>query len=88
MNDLGYHKSNSYIYVKQVNIFFFTVVYICGPLQTFFQIMKLFEVEVKNPEDYAIFYLDVFAESLSGDVPVPWQGSDIQWNDSVKLFQV
>ncbi len=41
MNDLGYHKSNSYIYVKQVNIFFFTVVYICGPLQTFFQIMKL-----------------------------------------------
>ncbi len=50
--------------------------------------MKLFEVEVKNPEDYAIFYLDVFAESLSGDVPVPWQGSDIQWNDSVKLFQV
>ncbi len=23
MNDLGYHKSNSYIYVKQVNIFFF-----------------------------------------------------------------
>uniref|UniRef100_A0A671QRZ1 Guanylate cyclase n=1 Tax=Sinocyclocheilus anshuiensis TaxID=1608454 RepID=A0A671QRZ1_9TELE len=41
------------------------IVYICGPLQTFFQIMKLFEVEVKNPEDYAIFYLDVFAESLS-----------------------
>uniref|UniRef100_A0A8C1WTQ7 Guanylate cyclase n=1 Tax=Cyprinus carpio TaxID=7962 RepID=A0A8C1WTQ7_CYPCA len=54
------------------------IVYICGPLQTFFQIMKLFEVEVKNPEDYAIFYLDVFAESLSGDIPMPWQGSEIQ----------
>uniref|UniRef100_A0A8C2DK63 Guanylate cyclase n=1 Tax=Cyprinus carpio TaxID=7962 RepID=A0A8C2DK63_CYPCA len=63
------------------------IVYICGPLQTFFQIMKLFEVEVKNPEDYAIFYLDVFAESLSGDIPMPWQGSEIQWNDPIKLFQ-
>uniref|UniRef100_A0A8C2DK71 Guanylate cyclase n=1 Tax=Cyprinus carpio TaxID=7962 RepID=A0A8C2DK71_CYPCA len=64
------------------------IVYICGPLQTFFQIMKLFEVEVKNPEDYAIFYLDVFAESLSGDIPMPWQGSEIQWNDPIKLFQM
>uniref|UniRef100_A0A8C1UWI3 Guanylate cyclase n=1 Tax=Cyprinus carpio TaxID=7962 RepID=A0A8C1UWI3_CYPCA len=63
------------------------IVYICGPLQTFFQIMKLFEDEVKNPEDYAIFYLDVFAESLSGDVPMPWKGSAIQWNDPIKLFQ-
>lgn len=70
-------------------LFFSTiVVYISGPLQTFFQIMKLFEDEVKNPEDYAIFYLDVFAESLSGDVPMPWQGSAIQWNDPIKLFQV
>uniref|UniRef100_A0A672KNQ0 Guanylate cyclase n=1 Tax=Sinocyclocheilus grahami TaxID=75366 RepID=A0A672KNQ0_SINGR len=59
------------------------IVYICGPLQTFFQIMKLFEVEVKNPEDYAIFYLDVFAESLSGDVPMPWQSSEILWNDPI-----
>uniref|UniRef100_A0A672K2M4 Guanylate cyclase n=1 Tax=Sinocyclocheilus grahami TaxID=75366 RepID=A0A672K2M4_SINGR len=49
------------------------IVYICGPLQTFFQIMKLFEDEVKNPEDYAIFYIDVFAESLSGEVPMPWK---------------
>jgi len=46
------------------------------------------KVKVKNPEDYAIFYLDVFAESLSGDVPMPWQGSTIQWNDPIKLFQV
>ncbi|XDV20021.1 hypothetical protein PO909_025405 [Leuciscus waleckii] len=49
--------------------------------------MKLFEDEVKNPEDYAIFYLDVFAESLSGDVPMPWQGSAIQLNEPIKLFQ-
>uniref|UniRef100_A0A672JX49 Guanylate cyclase n=1 Tax=Sinocyclocheilus grahami TaxID=75366 RepID=A0A672JX49_SINGR len=63
------------------------IVYICGPLQTFFQIMKLFEDEVKNPEDYAIFYIDVFAESLSGEVPMPWKGSAIQWNDPIKLFQ-
>ncbi|XP_077062452.1 atrial natriuretic peptide receptor 2 [Siphateles boraxobius] len=63
------------------------IVYISGPLQTFFQIMKLFEDEVKNPEDYAIFYLDMYAESLSGDVPMPWQGSAIQWNDPIKLFQ-
>uniref|UniRef100_A0A8C2DKY8 Guanylate cyclase n=1 Tax=Cyprinus carpio TaxID=7962 RepID=A0A8C2DKY8_CYPCA len=78
-------------YEDPVFFFFYffstTVVYICGPLQTFFQIMKLFEVEVKNPEDYAIFYLDVFAESLSGDIPMPWQGSEIQWNDPIKLFQ-
>uniref|UniRef100_A0A672JYA0 Guanylate cyclase n=1 Tax=Sinocyclocheilus grahami TaxID=75366 RepID=A0A672JYA0_SINGR len=64
------------------------IVYICGPLQTFFQIMKLFEDEVKNPEDYAIFYIDVFAESLSGEVPMPWKGSAIQWNDPIKLFQM
>lgn len=50
--------------------------------------MKLFEDEVNNPEDFAIFYLDVFAESLSGDSLVPWQSSEIQWNDAKKLFQV
>ncbi|XP_051961093.1 atrial natriuretic peptide receptor 2 [Xyrauchen texanus] len=63
------------------------IVYICGPLQTFFHIMKLFEDEVKNREDYAIFYLDVFAESLSGDTLKPWQISDFQFNDPIKLFQ-
>ncbi|XP_051525178.1 atrial natriuretic peptide receptor 2-like [Myxocyprinus asiaticus] len=63
------------------------IVYICGPLQTFFHIMKLFEDEVKNREDYAIFYLDVFAESLSGDSLKPWQSSDFQFNDPIKLFQ-
>lgn len=50
--------------------------------------MKLFEDEVNNPEDFAIFYLDVFAESLSSDALVPWQSSEVQWNDPKKLFQV
>ncbi|KAA0716523.1 Atrial natriuretic peptide receptor 2 [Triplophysa tibetana] len=63
------------------------IVHICGPLHTFFLIMKLFEEEVNNPEDFAIFYLDVFAESLSGDSLIPWQSSEIQWNDAKKLFQ-
>ncbi|XP_053086379.1 atrial natriuretic peptide receptor 2 isoform X2 [Pangasianodon hypophthalmus] len=63
------------------------IVYICGPLQTFFKIMHSFEEEVKNPEDYAIFYLDAFGESLSDDMHRPWQSSDVQWKDPVKLFQ-
>ncbi|XP_051541962.1 atrial natriuretic peptide receptor 2-like [Myxocyprinus asiaticus] len=63
------------------------IVYICGPLETFFHIMKLFEDEVKNREDYAFFYLDVFAESLSGNASVPWQSSDLQFSDPIKLFQ-
>uniref|UniRef100_A0A8C6SE05 Guanylate cyclase n=1 Tax=Neogobius melanostomus TaxID=47308 RepID=A0A8C6SE05_9GOBI len=41
------------------------IVYICGPLDTFLMIMKLFQSEIPDPENYAIFYLDVFAESLS-----------------------
>uniref|UniRef100_A0A674MJQ1 Guanylate cyclase n=1 Tax=Takifugu rubripes TaxID=31033 RepID=A0A674MJQ1_TAKRU len=40
------------------------IVYICGPLETFLNIMKLFQSEIQDPENYAIFYLDVFAESL------------------------
>ncbi|XP_062845261.1 atrial natriuretic peptide receptor 2 [Trichomycterus rosablanca] len=63
------------------------IVYICGPLQTFFQIMQVFEEEVKNPEDYAIFYLDAFGESLIDDAHRLWQSSDIQWKDPIKLFQ-
>uniref|UniRef100_A0AAQ5ZQ74 Guanylate cyclase n=1 Tax=Amphiprion ocellaris TaxID=80972 RepID=A0AAQ5ZQ74_AMPOC len=41
------------------------IVYICGPLDTFLNIMKLFQSEIQDPENYAIFYLDVFAESLT-----------------------
>lgn len=50
--------------------------------------MHSFEEEVKNPEDYAIFYLDAFGESISDDVHQPWQSSAVQWKDPVKLFQV
>uniref|UniRef100_A0A8C5BH32 Guanylate cyclase n=1 Tax=Gadus morhua TaxID=8049 RepID=A0A8C5BH32_GADMO len=41
------------------------IVYICGPLDTFLSIMKLFQNDIPDPENYAIFYLDVFAESLT-----------------------
>uniref|UniRef100_A0A8C6K6G0 Guanylate cyclase n=1 Tax=Nothobranchius furzeri TaxID=105023 RepID=A0A8C6K6G0_NOTFU len=49
----------------------FIVIYICGPLRTFLSIMKLFQSEIHDPENYAIFYLDVFAESLADGKP--WQ---------------
>uniref|UniRef100_A0A8B9RE61 Guanylate cyclase n=1 Tax=Astyanax mexicanus TaxID=7994 RepID=A0A8B9RE61_ASTMX len=63
------------------------IVYICGPLQTFFNIMSTFEEEVKNTEDYAIFYLDAFGESLSNEAHQPWHTSAMQWKDPIKLFQ-
>lgn len=50
--------------------------------------MHSFEEEVKNPEDYAIFYLDAFGESLSDDMHRPWQRSAVKLKDPVKLFQV
>uniref|UniRef100_A0AAQ5ZCU7 Guanylate cyclase n=1 Tax=Amphiprion ocellaris TaxID=80972 RepID=A0AAQ5ZCU7_AMPOC len=50
------------------------IVYICGPLDTFLNIMKLFQSEIQDPENYAIFYLDVFAESLTDRKP--WQNPD------------
>nr|XP_055056970.1 LOW QUALITY PROTEIN: atrial natriuretic peptide receptor 2 [Misgurnus anguillicaudatus] len=78
----SYNYKNIITFIKDSG----RIVYICGPLQTFLHIMKLFEDEINNPEDYAIFYLDVFAESLSG-VLVPWQSSEMQWNDPIKLFQ-
>lgn len=62
------------------------VVYICGPLDTFLSIMKLFESEIQDPENYAIFYLDVFAESLANRKP--WQNSDSDWADPIKVFKV
>uniref|UniRef100_A0A674D4X0 Guanylate cyclase n=1 Tax=Salmo trutta TaxID=8032 RepID=A0A674D4X0_SALTR len=51
-----------------------TVVYICGPPDTFLSIMKLFQSEILDPENYAIFYLDVFAESLTERKP--WLNND------------
>ncbi|XP_010795767.1 atrial natriuretic peptide receptor 2, partial [Notothenia coriiceps] len=60
-------------------------VYICGPLETFLSIMKLFQSEIQDPENYAIFYLDVFAESLAEGKP--WQNSDPDWADPIKVFK-
>uniref|UniRef100_A0A7N6BKN6 Guanylate cyclase n=1 Tax=Anabas testudineus TaxID=64144 RepID=A0A7N6BKN6_ANATE len=61
------------------------IVYLCGPLDTFLSIMKLFESEIQDPENYAIFYLDVFAESLANRKP--WQNSDSDWADPIKVFK-
>ncbi|XP_076016102.1 atrial natriuretic peptide receptor 2 isoform X2 [Genypterus blacodes] len=61
------------------------IVYICGPLETFLAIMKLFHNEIQDPENYAIFYLDVFAESLAKRKP--WQNSDSDWADPIKVFK-
>ena len=69
-----------------ISIFLSAVVYICGPLDTFLNIMKLFQSEIQDPENYAIFYLDVFAESLADRKP--WQNSDPDWADPIKVFKV
>uniref|UniRef100_UPI0037E8B7D3 atrial natriuretic peptide receptor 2 n=1 Tax=Semicossyphus pulcher TaxID=241346 RepID=UPI0037E8B7D3 len=61
------------------------IVYICGPLDTFLNIMKLFQSEIQDPENYAIFYLDVYAESLTDRKP--WQNSDSDWADPIKVFK-
>ncbi|CAL8276379.1 unnamed protein product [Merluccius merluccius] len=61
------------------------IVYICGPLDTFLSIMKLFQSDIPDPENYAIFYLDVFAESLTERKP--WQNSDPDWTDAIKVFK-
>uniref|UniRef100_A0A8C7WCL6 Guanylate cyclase n=1 Tax=Oncorhynchus mykiss TaxID=8022 RepID=A0A8C7WCL6_ONCMY len=59
------------------------IVYICGPPDTFLKIMKLFQSEIPDPENYAIFYLDVFAESLTERKP--WLNNDSLWIDPIKL---
>lgn len=61
------------------------IVYICGPLDTFLSIMKLFQSEITDPENYAIFYLDVFAESLTEHKP--WENSDPDWADPIQVFK-
>ncbi|MBN3315211.1 ANPRB protein, partial [Atractosteus spatula] len=68
------------------------IVYICGPLETFLEIMNQFQKEKLNHEDYAIFYLDVFAESLKGDTnreaKKPWHNKEItDGTDTMKIFQ-
>lgn len=86
--DLLLRKSE---WVMEINILCFililsAVVYICGPLETFLNIMKLFQSEIQDPENYAIFYLDVFAESLVDRKP--WQNSGPDWLDPIKVFKV
>uniref|UniRef100_A0A8C5GD18 Guanylate cyclase n=1 Tax=Gouania willdenowi TaxID=441366 RepID=A0A8C5GD18_GOUWI len=61
------------------------IVYICGPLETFLNIMKLFYTEIQDPENYAIFYLDVFAESLTDRKP--WTNPDSDWADAIQVFK-
>ncbi|KAM8871821.1 atrial natriuretic peptide receptor 2 isoform 3-T3 [Synchiropus picturatus] len=61
------------------------IVYICGPLDTFLNIMKLFQSDIQDPENYAIFYLDVFAESLTEYKP--WQNTASDWDDLIKVFK-
>uniref|UniRef100_W5MWT5 Guanylate cyclase n=1 Tax=Lepisosteus oculatus TaxID=7918 RepID=W5MWT5_LEPOC len=62
------------------------IVYICGPLETFLEIMNQFQKEKLNHEDYAIFYLDVFAESLKAKKP--WHNKEItDGTDTMKIFQ-
>ncbi|XP_056147170.1 atrial natriuretic peptide receptor 2 [Lampris incognitus] len=61
------------------------IIYLCGPLDTFLSIMKLFHNEIPDPENYAIFYIDVFAESLTERKP--WQNSDSDWSDPIKVFK-
>lgn len=48
--------------------------------------MKLFQSEISDPENYAIFYLDVYAESLTEGKP--WQNADPDWADPISVFKV
>nr|BAA35198.1 membrane guanylyl cyclase OlGC1 [Oryzias latipes] len=61
------------------------IIYICGPLETFLSIMKLFQSEIQDPESYAIFYLDVFAESLTHRKP--WQNAKFDWTNPIQVFK-
>uniref|UniRef100_A0A3Q3WL00 Guanylate cyclase n=1 Tax=Mola mola TaxID=94237 RepID=A0A3Q3WL00_MOLML len=79
-DDLKYHKE-LISFMKERG----RIVYICGPHETFLNIMKLFQSEIQDPEDYAIFYLDVFGESLVDRKP--WQNSDPDCFPSLRLFQ-
>uniref|UniRef100_A0A3B5QCL1 Guanylate cyclase n=1 Tax=Xiphophorus maculatus TaxID=8083 RepID=A0A3B5QCL1_XIPMA len=61
------------------------IIYICGPLESFMSIMKLFQEETSDPENYSILYLDVFGESLSDRKP--WQKANFDWADAVEVFK-
>lgn len=82
----SYQEIFVYHWDLKVSLILSAVVYICGPLETFLNIMKLFQSEIQDPENYAIFYLDVYAESLTDRKP--WQNSDSDWADPIKIFKV
>ncbi|KAK6492683.1 atrial natriuretic peptide receptor 2-like [Huso huso] len=67
------------------------IIYICGPLDTFLKIMYQFHTEGLSTEDYAIFYVDVFAESLKADAfrgpNKPWQNTEDQWHNPLEVFK-
>uniref|UniRef100_A0A669CIR8 Guanylate cyclase n=1 Tax=Oreochromis niloticus TaxID=8128 RepID=A0A669CIR8_ORENI len=73
--DYKYHK-DVITFIKESG----RIVYICGPLDTFMTIMEQFQNDIQDPENYAIFYLDVFAEILADRKP--WQKAD--WADPIK----
>uniref|UniRef100_A0A8C6NHN8 Guanylate cyclase n=1 Tax=Nothobranchius furzeri TaxID=105023 RepID=A0A8C6NHN8_NOTFU len=54
-------------------------------LKTFLSIMKLFQSEIHDPENYAIFYLDVFAESLADGKP--WQQPNFDLPNPIEVFK-
>ncbi|XP_039598394.1 atrial natriuretic peptide receptor 2-like, partial [Polypterus senegalus] len=66
-------------------------IYICGPLDSFQKIMYQFQAEGISTEDYAIFYVDVFAEILEGkanrEANKPWQNIENQLGDPIELFK-
>uniref|UniRef100_A0A669CEB7 Guanylate cyclase n=1 Tax=Oreochromis niloticus TaxID=8128 RepID=A0A669CEB7_ORENI len=76
--DYKYHK-DVITFIKESG----RIVYICGPLDTFMTIMEQFQNDIQDPENYAIFYLDVFAEILADRKP--WQKAD--WADPIKVFK-
>uniref|UniRef100_A0AAX7UJL6 Guanylate cyclase n=1 Tax=Astatotilapia calliptera TaxID=8154 RepID=A0AAX7UJL6_ASTCA len=76
--DYKYHK-DVITFIKESG----RIVYICGPLETFMTIMEQFQNDIQDPENYAIFYLDVFAEILADRKP--WQKAD--WADPIKVFK-
>ena len=49
-------------------------------------IMKQFQSEIQDPENYAIFYLDVFAESLTDRKP--WKNPKFEWANPIEVFKV
>uniref|UniRef100_A0A6Q2XLH6 Guanylate cyclase n=1 Tax=Esox lucius TaxID=8010 RepID=A0A6Q2XLH6_ESOLU len=84
---LPYQDSPTYNYKEIINSMkdHGRIVYICGPLDTFLSIMKIFQSDIPDPENYAIFYLDVFAESLTERKP--WQNNDSLWSVFVMTYR-